>query len=79
MPVPKFLKTGVYCFRNKINGKRYAGSASASLVERKRHHENLLKNTSPSAGSMRGYRFAERFHDLNGAAACRRGKAICSR
>lgn len=37
-------KTGVYCFLNRINGKRYVGSAAYSLSSRKATHITRLNS-----------------------------------
>lgn len=43
------LKTGVYCIRNKVNGKVYVGSAAHSLSERwKTHRLHLGRKTHPN-------------------------------
>lgn len=39
-------KTGVYCIRNTINGKRYIGSTSCSLRKRWENHKRTLRNNS---------------------------------
>ena len=38
-----FWKTGVYCWRNTVNGKVYVGSASVSISLRRRLHRNELR------------------------------------
>jgi group I intron endonuclease len=40
------LKTGVYCIRNKANGKRYVGSSMKSIVVRWRPHKVALRARS---------------------------------
>lgn len=37
------MKTGVYCIKNKVNGKCYIGSTSQSFHARFAHHKNALK------------------------------------
>lgn len=37
------LTTGVYCIQNRVNGKRYVGSASVSLKKRIREHKDALR------------------------------------
>lgn len=37
------LKTGVYCIRNLVNGKRYVGSAAHSLAARMYEHKRILR------------------------------------
>jgi len=41
MPIPR-NKTGVYCWLNAANGKRYIGSGAKCLQGRKEHHLNDL-------------------------------------
>ena len=44
MPPINGWKSGVYCFRNRTNGKRYVGSAAGSLTARRTNHLALLRN-----------------------------------
>ncbi len=47
MPIPSRkprFKTGVYCILNKINGKRYVGSAARSITERRCKHVDALRD-----------------------------------
>src|SRR5262245_26317994 len=37
------IRTGVYCWRNTVNGKVYVGSASRSFEQRRRLHVNELR------------------------------------
>lgn len=39
------MNTGVYCIRNKVNGKRYVGSASNSFARRWEHHRRTLRDS----------------------------------
>jgi group I intron endonuclease len=43
MPPIKGWKTGVYCWRNLMNGKVYVGSAEVSLAKRKCNHLSDLR------------------------------------
>lgn len=41
--------TGVYCWLNRVNGKRYVGSAAKSILRRMRkHQQDLSKNRHPN-------------------------------
>ncbi len=44
--MPVRIQTGVYCWRNKVNGKRYVGSTSMTFAERKRGHLKGLRKGS---------------------------------
>lgn len=55
MPIV-FHKTGVYCIRNRLDGKRYIGSASISLIKRIRDHwAELAKNRHANRYLQRAY------------------------